>query len=462
VSAQLRAAPGAQTPPWHESPVVQNTPSSQTMPFARAGCVHSPAPHTSVVQALPSSVHGPVRFACTQPVAGLQLSSVHSLRSLQLAAGPGWQAPLASQVSPTVQALPSVHAVPGVTFTWSQRSAASLHVSVVQGFASLQLWSGPAVHVPFWQLSATVQNWPSSQLVPLVRFGCVQAPAVQTSLVQVFPSSVQVPPRGVWTQPVAALHVSVVHSLPSSQLAATPGWQTPDTSQASPTVHALPSVHELPGVAGVWSHWSVVSLQVSIVHALVSLQSRAEPPRQVPLWQVSATVQNWPSLQPVPFGSVGWAQLPAAHVSVVHGFPSSVHAPLRLVKTQPVVVLHVSVVHSRLSLQTVAGPGWHAPVPLQVSFDVHALPSLHGAPDSAFTWWQPPGSVHVSTVQELPSSQLSGVVKQTPPWHCSLPLQTSPSEHDVPSETATWRHPRFVLHESVVHDVPSLQFSSRQ
>ena len=60
---------------------------------------------------------------------------------------------------------------------------------------------------------------------------------------------------------------------------------------------------------------------------------------------------------------------------VVHAFPS-LHAIVLFVKTHPVAVLQLSAVHTLLSLQTVAAPGWHVPPP-QVSPVVHALPSLH-------------------------------------------------------------------------------------
>jgi len=67
-------------------------------------------------------------------------------------------------------------------------------------------------------VSFTLQNNPSSHAVPLGRFGWVQSPALHTSLVHAFPSSVQLPVRLVKTQPVAALHVSLVHSLSSTQM----------------------------------------------------------------------------------------------------------------------------------------------------------------------------------------------------------------------------------------------------
>jgi hypothetical protein len=47
---------------------------------------------------------------------------------------------------------------------------------------------------------------------------------------------------------------------------------------------------------------------------------------------------------------------------------------------------------------------------------------------------QPAGSAHMSAVQALPSSQLSGVAAgQLPPAQTSAPLHVTPSEHEVPS-----------------------------
>jgi hypothetical protein len=69
------------------------------------GCVQLPPPHTSFVQALPSSAHGKLLFVCTQPEAGSQESSVQGLPSSQLAALPAQVPP--EHTSPVVQALPS-------------------------------------------------------------------------------------------------------------------------------------------------------------------------------------------------------------------------------------------------------------------------------------------------------------------------------------------------------------------
>src|SRR5207244_5270938 len=75
-----------------------------------------PAQVSAVVQAL-ASLQGAVFGVWTQPVAGSHESSVQRFASLQLGAGPPAQLPLA-QVSPVVQALPSVH---GAMFgVWTQ------------------------------------------------------------------------------------------------------------------------------------------------------------------------------------------------------------------------------------------------------------------------------------------------------------------------------------------------------
>jgi hypothetical protein len=62
------------------------------------------------------------------PVAGLQKSSVQALESSQLAGDPPAQAP-ALQVSPVVQALPSLHGVALLVWT---HPVAGLHESSVQ------------------------------------------------------------------------------------------------------------------------------------------------------------------------------------------------------------------------------------------------------------------------------------------------------------------------------------------
>ena len=87
--------------------VVQTLASSQTTAVPAR---EVPPPQVSpVVQAFPSS-HARVLFVNTHPVAGLQLSVVQTLASLQTTAAPAWQLP-PLHVSPAVQELPSSQAL---------------------------------------------------------------------------------------------------------------------------------------------------------------------------------------------------------------------------------------------------------------------------------------------------------------------------------------------------------------
>jgi hypothetical protein len=136
LSLQFVTAPLTQDPPAHTSPVVHAVPSSHgevlfalTQPVAElhessvhgllslqsGGTLptHAPPAHTStVVHALPSS-QGAVLFAFTQPIAGLQESSVQRLLSLQSGGTLPTHAP-PEHTSTVVHALPSSH--PAVLF----------------------------------------------------------------------------------------------------------------------------------------------------------------------------------------------------------------------------------------------------------------------------------------------------------------------------------------------------------
>ena len=120
-----------------------------------------------------------------------------------------------------------------------------------------------------------------------------------------------------WTQPVAVLHESLVQGSESSQSTAKPGWQLPN-EHASPLVQALPSVQ-----ATVLSPLTqpVVMLQLSVVQTLPSSQLIAPPDTQAPATQASPEVQALPSVQ----ASVLLANtqpLDGAQLSVVHGLLS--------------------------------------------------------------------------------------------------------------------------------------------
>src|SRR4029077_11192960 len=111
----------------------------------------------------------------------------------------------------------------GVIGSLTHTSFVSSHTSDVHALPSAHDRAGPAVHEPPWHVSFTVQKAPSSHDVPFGRLGCVHVPALHTSLVHWLPSSVQEPVRGGKTQPLDGLHVSVVHSLLSSQTRGPPG-----------------------------------------------------------------------------------------------------------------------------------------------------------------------------------------------------------------------------------------------
>jgi hypothetical protein len=128
----------------------------------------------------------------------------------------------------------------------------------------------------------------------------------------------------VWTHPVAGLHESSVHGLLSLQTTGAPAWQVPPP-QASPAVQALPSSQDAVLLVNTQP---VAGSQVSVVQTLSSLQTTGAPAWHVPPLQTSPVVQAFPSSQ----------------------------AAVLLVKTQPVDGLHVSVVHTLLSLQTTGVP----------------------------------------------------------------------------------------------------------
>ncbi len=216
---QTKAVPPVQTPVLQTSAVVQALPSLHAVLLATLVCrqpltlsqlsvvqlllssqlmtaplLHRPVLQVSPeVQALPSSQEPPsARAACMQPLTLSQLSVVHALASLQFKAPPGLHNPPA-QVSPVVQALPSLHAA--VLLLWVQPSLAS-QASFVHGLLSSQLTTDP-LQVPVVQTSLAVQAVPSSQPVPSLTL--------------------------LWVQPAMLSQASVVQAFPSLQLAALPG-----------------------------------------------------------------------------------------------------------------------------------------------------------------------------------------------------------------------------------------------
>jgi hypothetical protein len=185
---------------------------------------------------------------------------------------------------------------------------------------------------------------------------------------------------GVELQPVSGLHVSVVHAFESLQLSAVPAVQVP-LWQTSAPLQALPSVHDVPLATAEFTQ-PVVALHESVVQGFASLQEIALPAVQVPLWQVSAPLQRFPSRQGVPFGAGAVVQpVAGAHPSVVQGFES---------------------------LQTSGVPAVHVPV-WQVSGPLQRLPSVHDTPLATGVAVQPVAGLQVSVVHTFESLHTTGV-----------------------------------------------------
>jgi hypothetical protein len=228
-SLQLTGAPAAQRPAWQVSAPLQALPSEHEVPSASGACAHV-------------------------PVAGLQLSAVHTLPSSQLSGVPAAHTPF-WQVSAPLQALPSEHEVPLPTAACTHAPVCGLQLSLVQGLPSLQFCGVPAVQAPFWQVSAPLHGLPSEHEVPFATALCVQAP-------------------------VCGLQLSLVQGLPSLQFCGVPAVQAPFWQVSAP-LHRLPSEHEVPLATALCWHPSIGS-QLSLVQGLPSLQFCGVPAVQAP------------------------------------------------------------------------------------------------------------------------------------------------------------------------------------
>jgi hypothetical protein len=288
-SLQSIAAPLRQVPLPQESPRVQALPSSQATPSVADGLEHRPVPelhapttwhwsrakqvtglaptqapdlHESTrVQALASShdVLSAFGTGAQMPVAGLHVPTLHwSFFDEQSIVVPFLQANVErSQVSTPSQALPLSQPAsvvqPHLDGSTVQRFVALLQPSFVHAMESSQTRAGPP-QVPFVQVSVTVQNRPSSQLVPSPFFGLVQEPLVGS----------QVPIVWHWSSAVHCFGEAPVH---------VPAWQLSDWVQAFPSSQATPLVFvgfvQVPPeqVPATW-HWSeaVHVLTVPFVH----------------------------------------------------------------------------------------------------------------------------------------------------------------------------------------------------
>jgi hypothetical protein len=195
-----------------------------------------------------------------QPMAGLQLSVVQSLVSLQTIGSP-MQLPAPLQESDWVQRLESLHEVPEGALLVVQ-PVAGLQLSVVQSLVSLQTIGSPM------QLPAPLQ---------------------ESDWVQRLESLHEVP-AGVLVavQPVAGLQLSMVQLLVSSQNTGAPWVQLPAPSQVSPFVHALLSLQLRPKT----SNWQLAEQQLPLAVVPLSQSSPAStvPSPQTPLPLLLASI----------------------------------------------------------------------------------------------------------------------------------------------------------------------------
>jgi len=129
------------------------------------------------------------------------------------------------------------------------------------------------------------------------------------------------------------------------------------------------------------------------------------------------------------------------------------------VEVQPVTVSQLSVVQGLPSLQLSGGPETHCPMALQVSMPLQTLPSEHEVPNGSGLLKQAP-LAQPSVVQGLLSLQLGGVPATQPPLLQVAGLQKS-LEHEVPlAAPALCAQPTPVWQLSTVQGLPSSQFGA--
>src|SRR5258706_7042936 len=342
----------------HTSTPLQGSPSEQVVPAVAGWCVGTwvIGSQASTVHGLPSSTgvqagatqwpspsqafEGPSgvgqgvpagRAACVTPTGAAQRSPVHGLPSSTTAAAPGWHEP-PRQVSASVQTLPSSHASPSGFAGFEHARVAGLHVPGAWHWSGTgQLTGFEPTQPPPWHASLWVQALPSLHDVPSLAVGFEHAPL----------AGLQLP--GAW-------HWSCAAQVTGFEPTQVPAWHV------SLCVHALPSLHVVPSLAVGFEQAPVARLHVpGAWHWSCAAQITGLEPTQVPAWQVSFCVHALPSLHVVPLLAVGFEQAPVAGLHVPGAW-------------------HWSCAAQITGLEPTQVPAW------QVSFCVHALPSLHVVP----------------------------------------------------------------------------------
>ena len=472
LSSQSVAAPLTHLPPLHASPVVHGLPSlqatlllvnTQPLVLSHASSVHkflssqtifcmpvqTPPPQASPLVHASRSSHGSVLLAKTQPACALQASVVQRFLSSHLSDPLPARQPPPAHVSPSVHAFLSSH---GAVFGKYVQPLAMSQLSSVHGLPSLHADAMPPRHVPWlhasplvhaflsshgWELNAcrhpstalhvsVVHTLPSSQLL---KFAPTHAPALHMSVCEHTFLSSQGELLTLCTHASALSQLSSVHGLPSSQFVAPPLAHAPPV-HASPDVQALLSVHPSALFACVQP---VFVSQPSSVHGLPSSQFMPVMPAHTPALHAPAR----------------WHALPSPHL-----LPSA-----RLTFGAHVLAsMQSSLVHGLLSSQLTLLVPAHLPA-LQWSPAVQLLPSSHVLA-SLFACWQPATASHVSSVQGLPSSQLRA---------CRPPVQLPAAQMSPIVQTllslqlavfTTCEQPVAGSHASSVHGLPSSQPSA--
>lgn len=152
------------------------------------------------------------------------------------------------------------------------------------------------------------------------------------------------------------------------------------------------------------------------MHGLLSLQSRAAPATQVPVWHFSVPLHRSLSAHDVLSGRLGWLHTPELHMSWVHGLVSAQLAQVPPPLPQALAEFPAT---QLLPFQhpVQQAPAWQLP-PGQ-------LPELRGV------WVQLP-LLQLSVVHGFPSSQLVQVFPEEPQAAAEVPAwQLAPFQHPV-------------------------------
>src|SRR5262245_6549265 len=193
------------------------------------------------------------------------------------------QAP-ASQLSPCVQAFPSLQAAPLAFAGFEHIPVCGSHVPAVWHWSAAVHSMAVPTQAPASHASPCVQAFPSLQVLPLAFAGFEHVPVCGSHV------------PAIWHWSAAVHSVAVPMQAPASQL--------------SPWVQAFPSLQLVPLAFAGFEQVPVCGSQVpALWHWSAAAHSMAVP-TQAPASQLSPWVQAFPSLQLVPLVFAGFEQVP--------------------------------------------------------------------------------------------------------------------------------------------------------